>query len=175
MTPETLIWDQILSLLLCCVHSRWGKSETETCSSPPPSFPWFSSLVHKLLGRSGSEELVHPRWPPTAAAFQLPVSLCPGVISSWTPASWGSGPSWRWLGSWRVWHRCRVVSVCRRRPSRRSERPAAPRRPRRRCHGDCSLCCPPGCRRDWPDRWPLASDLMEMERVKQQEKCEVDF
>lgn len=41
MTPETLTWDQILSLLLCCVHSPWEKTETETRSSPPPSFPLF--------------------------------------------------------------------------------------------------------------------------------------
>lgn len=94
-----------------------------------------------------------------------------GVISSQTRWSLGWGPFWRWWGSWRVWPRCRVVAECPRRRSRRSERLAALMRLRHRCRGDCWLCCPPGCRLGWSDRWrriPLALDLNEGERRREE-------
>ena len=168
-TPKILAWDcQTRSghlLCMCSVRLRArGKSEKEIHSScPSPSFPWkMSVIVHKLhtslLDGRQTEELVH--W--CGLPSEWFGSSSAGVISSRPPGSLGWGPFWRWWESWRVWPRRRVVVECLRRQSRRSDCPGALKRLRHRCRGDCWLCCPPGCRLGWSDRWlwtPLASDL----------------
>lgn len=163
------------------VFSRLGKERDGDSLSSSTSFFLLESISHsahildKPYGWMLRVTLVHPKWQ-IIVAHPLrvpPVSLwVGGFISSQTPGFLGWGSSWRWWGSWRVWPHRPVVAGYLKCRSRRTERPGALMRLRRRCHGDCWPCCRLGCRLGWWDRWlwtPLAWDLTE-QRGKREKK-----
>lgn len=119
---------------------------------------------------AGTPKMADNSGPPTASSSSFSVGR---FISSQIPGFLGWGSSWRWWGSWRVWPHRPVVAGYLKCRSRRTERPGALMRLRRRCHGDCWPCCRLGCRLGWWDRWlwtPLAWDLTGEKRETRKKK-----
>lgn len=121
-----------------------------------------SVIVHQFNAPAldrGSDGTAKMADVPSLSNSPAPVA---GFISSQTLGSLGWGSSLKWLVFWRVWPRHPLVSGCLRCRSRRSERPEAPTRPRHRCRGDCWLCCRPGCRLGWSNRWRWSHLVLDL-------------